>query len=122
VDVTGTHVTFLWKDYAHGSKRRTMTLTLDEFLRRFLEHVLPRGLPRIRYFGLLASRRRGALLPVCQTLLETSTPADAPAPSAAESAARHCPLCQGPMRVVEFLTTEQIRDAEVPQVALLDTS
>src|SRR5215831_2973206 len=40
IDLTDTHVTFLWKDYAHGSKRRKMTLTHEEFLRRFLEHVL----------------------------------------------------------------------------------
>src|SRR6266851_5528162 len=45
-----------WKDYAHHSKCRTMTLTLEEFLRRFLQHVLPKGLPRIRYFGWLAHR------------------------------------------------------------------
>ena len=61
IDLTDTHVTFLWKDYAHGSKRRKMTLTHEEFLRRFLEHVLPKGLPRIRYFGFLANRRRGVL-------------------------------------------------------------
>ena len=67
VDVTDAHVTFRWKDYAHHSKRRTMTLTLEEFLRRFLQHVLPRGFPRIRYFGFLANRRRGALLPLCRT-------------------------------------------------------
>ena len=45
VEVTDTHVTFRWKDYAHHSKRRTMTLSHEEFLRRFLQHVLPRGLP-----------------------------------------------------------------------------
>lgn len=51
VDLTETHVTFRWKDYAHHNKRRTMTLTHEIFLRRFLEHVLPRGFQRIRYFG-----------------------------------------------------------------------
>src|SRR6266852_2709119 len=61
VDVTDAQVTFRWKDYAHHNKRRTMTLTHEEFLRRFLQHVLPRGLPRIRYFGFLANRRRGVL-------------------------------------------------------------
>ena len=69
VNVTDTHVSFRWKDYAHHSKRRVMTLSHEEFLRRFLQHVLPRGFPRIRYFGLLANRRRGALLPLCRTLL-----------------------------------------------------
>jgi hypothetical protein len=50
-------VTFRWKDYAHHNKSCTMTLTLEEFLRRFLQHVLPKGLPRIRYFGWLAISR-----------------------------------------------------------------
>jgi hypothetical protein len=53
-----------------------MTLTHEEFLRRFLEHVLPRGLPRIRYFGFYANRRRGVLLPLCRTLLAATPPAD----------------------------------------------
>src|SRR5437870_516691 len=45
VDLPDANVTFRWKDYAHRSKRRTMTLPLEEFLRRFLQHVLPRGFP-----------------------------------------------------------------------------
>jgi hypothetical protein len=59
-------VTFRWKDYAHGNKKRLMTLTAEEFLRRFLLHVLPRGFVRIRFFGLLANRRRATLLPLCR--------------------------------------------------------
>jgi hypothetical protein len=74
VDVNSTHVTFRWKDYAHHNKRRTMTLTHEVFLRRFLEHVLPRGFPRIRYFGFLANRRRGVFLPLCRTLLAAAPP------------------------------------------------
>jgi hypothetical protein len=120
VDLTDTHVTFLWKDYAHGSKRRTMTLTPEEFLRRFLEHVLPRGLPRIRYFGFLANRRRGVLLPLCRTLLAATPPADALV--AAEPAVWYCPRCQGVMLVVEVLTAWQIRCELTRQVAVLDTS
>ncbi len=50
-------VTFRWKDYAHGSKQRLMTLTAEEFLRRFLQHVLPRGFIRIRFFGFRARPR-----------------------------------------------------------------
>jgi hypothetical protein len=53
--VTDREVTFRWKDYAHGNKHRAMTLTHEEFLRRFLQHVLPTGFPRIRYFGFLAT-------------------------------------------------------------------
>lgn len=120
VDLTDTHVTFLWKDYAHGSKRRKMTLTHEEFLRRFLEHVLPRGLPRIRYFGFLANRRRGVLLPLCRTLLAATPPADASA--AAQTAVWHCPRCHGAMRIVEPLTAIQIRCEHTRQVAILDTS
>src|SRR5215467_1838341 len=62
-------VTFRWKDYAHANKKRMMTLHAQEFLRRFLLHVLPRGFVRIRSFGFLANRRRATLLPVCQRLL-----------------------------------------------------
>jgi hypothetical protein len=59
-------VTFRWKDYAHGKKKSKMTLTADEFLRRFLLHVLPRGFVRIRHFGFLSARRRGQLITVCR--------------------------------------------------------
>src|ERR1700730_15379806 len=55
-------VTFRWKDYAHRNKKRKMTLSADEFLRRFLLHVLPRRFVRIRFFGFLANTRRAALL------------------------------------------------------------
>jgi hypothetical protein len=58
-DLTDTHVTFRWKDYAHHNQPRNMTLTQEEFLRPFFELVLPKGFPRIRYFGFLANRRRG---------------------------------------------------------------
>ena len=97
-----------------------MTLTHEEFLRRFLEHVLPRGLPRIRYFGFLANRRRGIFLPLCRTLLSAAQPVEMA--DAAEPCFRHCPRCQGSMRVVEFLTAQQIRYEEARQVAVLDTS
>src|SRR6266568_5357092 len=58
-------VTFRWRDSAHKNKKRLMTLTVEEFLRRFLLHLLPRGFVRIRHFGFLANRRRAALLPLC---------------------------------------------------------
>jgi hypothetical protein len=64
IDVNHTHVTFRWKDYAHHSKPRTMSLPHEEFLRRFLQHVLPKGFPRFRYFGFLANRRRAESWPV----------------------------------------------------------
>jgi hypothetical protein len=68
-------VTFRWRDSAHHNKKRVLTLPAEEFLRRFLLHVLPRGFVRIRHFGFLASRRRRTLLPLCkQTLCECATP------------------------------------------------
>ena len=51
-------VTFRWKVYAHGGKQRKMTLAAEEFIRRFLLHVLPKGLVRIRYYGWMANRCR----------------------------------------------------------------
>lgn len=117
VEVTDDHVTFRWKDYAHHSKCRTMTLSHEEFLRRFLQHVLPKGFPRIRYFGFLAQRSRGALLPLCRTLLAVEPP-PAPTTSAAPSIPWLCPCCQGPMRVIERLTAQQLRE----EVQYVDSS
>ncbi len=121
VAVNESHVTFRWKDYAHHSKRRTMTLRDEEFLRRFLQHVLPKGFPRIRYFGWLANRRRGELLPLCRVLLVQVPPATSAAP-ASETVVQQCPRCNGPMLVVERLTAMQILYAESRQVCILDSS
>jgi hypothetical protein len=54
----GERVRFRWKDYAHGNKQRVMTLTAEEFLRRYVQHVLPHGFVRIRQFGFLANSQR----------------------------------------------------------------
>ena len=54
----GERVTFQWKDYAHENQSRTMTLSVMEFLRRFVQHILPRGFVRIRHFGFLANTCR----------------------------------------------------------------
>jgi hypothetical protein len=126
IDVSDTHVAFRWKDYAHHNQRRTMTLTHEEFLRRFLHHVLPKGFPRIRYFGFLANRRRGELLPVCRTLLCRSLPDQEPAAahpaSSSEHAAWRCPRCEGPMHVLERLTAQRISYEESRQVYVVDSS
>ena len=119
--VTDSQVTFQWKDYAHHSWQRTMTLTGEEFLRRFVQHILPKGFPRIRYFGWLANRRRSQLLPRCRLLLAQVPPAISLAP-ASEPAVRLCPHCQGPMQVVERLTASQILDAESRKVSIHDSS
>jgi hypothetical protein len=97
-------VTFLWKDYAHGSKKKRMTLSSQEFLRRFLLHVLPRAFVRIRFSGFLANCRRANLLPLCQKLLsENPPPNTVPAWqfSALQPACFRCPRCAYPMMLVE---------------------
>jgi hypothetical protein len=121
LSVSDSAVSFLWKDYAHGSKPRTMTLSPQEFLRRFLQHVLPRGFPRIRYFGWLANRRRKNLLPLCRLLLNQPPPAT-DVPSSNQPATWQCPLCQGPMYVLQRLTAEQILLAETRLACTDDSS
>lgn len=73
VSIDDTHVSFLWKDYAKGNRRRTMKLEGPEFIRRFLLHVLPKGFVRIRHFGFLANRVRTASLARCRELLPVPT-------------------------------------------------
>jgi hypothetical protein len=63
-------VTFTWKDYASGNRRRIMTLHPHEFLRRFLLHVLPSGFTRIRYYGFLANRNRAENVLRARRLIE----------------------------------------------------
>jgi len=69
VSFTEGKVTFRWRDSAHHNEQKLLTLSIDEFLRRFLLHVLPKGFVRIRNFGFLANRRRATLLPLCVHLL-----------------------------------------------------
>ena len=74
VDFDGEHVRFRWRDYAHGNKHKIMSLKADEFVRRFLLHTLPRGLVRIRHYGLLANRSRRRHLAHCRMLVGQCTP------------------------------------------------
>jgi hypothetical protein len=103
-------ITFRWRDSAHGNKKKPMTLPLDEFLRRFLLHLLPRGFVRIRNFGFLANRRRASLLPLCRELLLAST--ENTAATATRSASRsvlwRCPRCGGAMHMVERISAAQL--------------
>jgi hypothetical protein len=69
VRLTDEGVTFTWKDYADHDRRREMTLSGEEFLRRFLLHVLPDRFVRIRYYGLLANRHREKALALCRQLV-----------------------------------------------------
>src|SRR5208283_419552 len=94
------NVTFRWRDSAHGNQQRLMTLPVDEFLRRFLLHLLPRGFVRIRNFGFLANRQRASLLPLCFHLLASSVdiPAQTASPAAGppcSSTHWSCPACGG---------------------------
>jgi hypothetical protein len=114
-------VTFRWRDSAHKNQQRLLTLPVDEFLRRFLLHVLPRGFVRIRHFGFLASRRRGALVPLCKQLLPAGappTPQSVPArsdPPCQTAPLWTCPRCGGPMVLIERLTALQIKLRPPPQ-------
>jgi Putative transposase/Transposase zinc-binding domain len=115
----GDHVTFQWKDYAHGDQRRTMTLSAMEFLRRFVQHILPRGFVRIRQFGYLASGCRTARLALARTLLaQPAPPAPAEDTVATADATWRCPRCGTPMTVGPILTSHQLAAA----CLLFDTS
>ncbi len=110
-------VSFRWRDSVHGNKKRVMSLPIDEFLRRFLLHLLPRGFVRIRNFGFLANRQRATLLPLCFRLLQRAcdSPALPPQPERTQVLPK-CPLCGGTMHVIERLTTVQLL-ARSPPVA-----
>jgi hypothetical protein len=122
VNVADGKVTFRWKDYARGSKQRTMAVSGEEFLRRFMLHVLPRGFVRIRFFGFLANRRRAPLLPLCQQLLETSPRQNLPTSTAGETASWLCPHCGGAMVLIEKLTAQQICWRATEESHFVDTS
>ena len=101
-------VTFKWKDYrAKGRYRqKTMTLTTDQFIRRFLCHVLPKGFHRIRHYGLLANGNRAANLARARQLLAMPAPVaddDQTLDDASEPPASTypCPACGGPMVIIE---------------------
>jgi len=74
IDFADGQVAFAWKDYRHESRRKVMRLDAEEFVRRFLLHVLPTGFQRIRYYGLLANRYRDIKLDHCRQLLAAPAP------------------------------------------------
>jgi hypothetical protein len=105
----GERVTFRWKDYAHGNKQRQMTLSATEFLRRFIQHVLPRGFVRIRQFGFLANSCRTARLSLAQQLLAvTPKPRESSATSNSDARTWYCPRCGGPMHIGPNLSAVQL--------------
>ena len=112
-------VTFRWRDSAHGNKKRTLTLSVTEFLRRFLLHVLPHRYVRIRHQGFLANRRRASVLPLCLALLTTASMlAPTATRTASPPASWTCPHCGATMVVVERLTSAQLFLRSPPQPAV----
>jgi hypothetical protein len=114
-------VTFRWKDYAHGNKKGKMTVSAEEFLRRFLLHVLPRGFVRIRFFGFMANRSRATLLPRCQRLLLDSPRPHAPSAiafSPPQPACFRCPKCATPMLLINKLSAWSMSQLTLARPAL----
>jgi hypothetical protein len=111
VALDGEHVTFRWKDYAHGDQRRMMTLSAMEFLRRFVQHILPRGFVRIRQSGFLANTCRTARIALARTLLARPAPVTSSTPTLATTTAATdtvavwaCPRCGAAMIVGPILS------------------
>ncbi len=121
IDFVDDTVEFRWKDYRHESRQKVMRLDAQEFVRRFLLHVLPTGFQRIRHYGLLANRHREPKLARCRELLDAPAPAPAPPAEPEDFRDRYlrltgvslhdCPECgQGRMICIEsFLPGAQPR-------------
>ena len=121
VSLADDQITFRWRDSARGNQQRLLTLPVEEFLRRFLLHLLPPGFVRIRHFGFLANRRRAALLPRCFQLLAPptqSSPAASDLPNNPSSSSLWtCPRCGGPMILLGRLTAAQTLPRSPPILA-----
>lgn len=74
ISLQGGRVTFRWRDYADGNKMKTMTITAEEFIRRFLLHILPSGFRKIRHYGIFAFRNKNARMALCRQLTNTPIP------------------------------------------------
>lgn len=111
-DETG--VTFRYKDYRRGEadRQKVMTLAIDEFIRRFLHHVLPRGFHRIRQYGLLASSARKTSIARARELLCVAPPPDDNAQDEPHDFCPSCPCCGGRMIVIEVF--ERWRQPRAP--------
>jgi hypothetical protein len=114
LDIAEGKVSFRYKDYRYDAQQKTMTLEAEEFIRRFLLHVLPEGFQRIRYYGLLANRYREQKLALCRELLDMPTPEPPSLEGAKDYRKRYeeltgsslsqCPVChQGRMLTIEIL-------------------
>jgi hypothetical protein len=116
----GARVTFKWKDYRSNgvARRKIMTLDADEFMRRFLLHVLPEGFHRIRHYGLFANGARKTNVETARRLLSTPPPAQPAAEAAPAETA--CPCCGGRMLLIERF--ERGRAPSAWEALELDTS
>jgi hypothetical protein len=124
VKVEGGHVHFTWRDYADGHVQKVMALPALEFIRRFLQHVVPSGFVRIRHYGLLANRHREEKLQRCRALLHGEPPAsgtttapacvpEGPEPSVAAPSWQSCPSC-GRGRMVWVDAVPRLRPSAQP--------
>ncbi len=121
VSLTDGQVTFRWRDSAHHNEQKLLPLSLDEFLRRFLLHILPKGFVRIRNFGFLANRKRATLLALCFQLLgsEQQPQAEQHASSTEDCPDLwRCPKCGGAMKVIERLTAAEIQLRSPPRISV----
>ena len=106
----GERVTFKWKDYRakRDARYKLMTLDVDEFIRRFLIHVLPDGFHRIRHYGLFANGGRANNIARARQLLNAPAPqkapgdADSTGDAAPQALSRPCPCCGGRMIIIEI--------------------
>jgi hypothetical protein len=120
-------VTFRWKDYrAKGRQRqKRMTLASDEFIRRFLIHVLPSGFHRIRHYGLFANGGRAENLARTRDLLGVPTLQDEPRDANADEPLTHsppCPCCGGRMIIIETFDRSSTPRTRPPSPIRIDTS
>jgi hypothetical protein len=109
-------VTFRWRDSAHNNEQKLLSLAVDEFLRRFLLHLLPEGFVRIRNFGFLANRKRATTLPLCFQLLGSAPQTEQQLSTTGPNDLWSCPKCGGRMMVLERLTAAEIQLRSPPVV------
>jgi hypothetical protein len=113
-------ISFRWRDYRHGNAQKQMTLSADEFIRRFLLHCLPDGFHRIRHYGFLANGIRRARLAIIRQLLAAAEPATSDNESAAPRRQGPsydptvCPCCGGTLRIVATLPRDPGKRARAP--------